>query len=168
MDRLALALGLALACVVMRAEAFAGSSGHGAATNSQPPSSFRVQPPSGQSMVTRPAPPLQRRFDGPRHHHHHHHDGGVVFVNPSPFFVGDPFFYPYANPYSSFYTFGPPVVYSAPPTTIEAPFFCWIDQIGFTSEERFAHHLHEVHGVPLEEALGASEAVGGRYVFFGY
>jgi hypothetical protein len=25
-----------------------------------------------------------------------------------------------------------------------------------------------VHGVPLDEALSASEHVGGRYVFYGY
>jgi hypothetical protein len=113
--------------------------------------------------VTRPAPPLQRAFGGFGMHHHHH--GAVfVFVEP-PFFV--PFLYQYAYAYSPLYDFGSPSAYAAPPT-VTAPFFCWIDGIGFTDEERFAHHLHEVHGVPLDEALSASELVDGRYVFFGY
>jgi hypothetical protein len=55
-----------------------------------------------------------------------------------------------------------------PPATVTAPFFCWMDGIGFTDEDRFAHHLHGAHGVPLDEALSASEKVEGRYVFYGY
>jgi hypothetical protein len=61
----------------------------------------------------------------------------------------------------------PPVQAKLPPT-VTAPFFCWVDGIGFTDEERFAHHLHGVHGVPLDKALSASEKVDGRYVFYGY
>jgi hypothetical protein len=61
----------------------------------------------------------------------------------------------------------PPVQAKLPPT-VTAPFFCWIDGIGFTDEERFAHHLHGAHGVPLDKALSASEKVDGRYVFYGY
>jgi hypothetical protein len=118
----------------------------------------------GSTLVTRPTPPLQRAFGGFGMHHHHH--GAVfVFVEP-PFFV--PFLYGYAYPYSPLYDFGPPSAYAEPPPTVTAPFFCWIDGIGFTDEERFAHHLHEVHGVPLDEALSTSELVDGRYVFFGY
>ena len=124
----------------------------------------RLQVPS-RRMITRPAPPLQRRFDASRHHHH---NGSTFFVTPH-YFVADPYFYPYAYPYySSFYAFGPPLAYPAAPAEIDAPFYCWIDQLSFTSEERFAHHLHEVHGVPLTAALGSSEQVGGRYIFFGY
>jgi len=54
------------------------------------------------------------------------------------------------------------------PPTVTAPFFCWVDGISFTDEERFAHHLHGAHGVPLDKALSASEKVDGRYVFYGY
>jgi hypothetical protein len=43
-----------------------------------------------------------------------------------------------------------------------------VDGIGFTDEGRFVHHLHEVHGVPLDEGLAATEVVGERHVFFGY
>ena len=50
-----------------------------------------------------------------------------------------------------------PPVQAKPPPTVTAPFFCWVDGIGFTDEERFAHHLHGVHGVPLDKALSASE-----------
>jgi hypothetical protein len=59
-------------------------------------------------------------------------------------------------------------VQAKPPPTVTAPFFCWMDGIGFTDEERFAHHLHGAHGVPLDKALSASEKVDGRYVFYGY
>jgi hypothetical protein len=124
----------------------------------------------GSTVVTRPAPPLQHAFGGFRMHHHHDHRGPVfAFVEPpffSPFF--SPFFYGYAYPYSPLYDFGAPPAYSEAPLTATAPFFCWIDGIGFTDKERFAHHLHEVHGVPLEQALSASEMVDGRYVFYGY
>jgi hypothetical protein len=61
----------------------------------------------------------------------------------------------------------PPVQAKAPPPAT-APFFCWMDGIGFTDEERFVHHLHGAHGVPLDKALSASERVDGRYVFYGY
>src|SRR5262249_46530574 len=106
----------------------------------------------GSTLVTRPAPPLQHGFV--MHHHHH----GPVFV-----FVEQPFFTPflffgYASPYSPLYDWGPPSAYPEPPTAT-APFFCSIDGIGFTNEERFAHHLHEVHGMPLDQVLSASELV---------
>jgi hypothetical protein len=117
----------------------------------------------GSTIVTRPAPPLQHAFGGFVMHHHHH---GPVFVFVEPLFFS-PFLFGYAYPYSPLYDFGPPAAYAAP-STVTAPFFCWIDGIGFTDEERFARHLHEVHGVPLDEALSASELVDGRYVFFGY
>jgi hypothetical protein len=128
----------------------------------------------GSTLVTRPAPPLQHAFGGfPMHHHHHHHGPVFAFVEPpffspvfSPFF--SPFFYGYAYPYSPLYDFRAPPTYAEAPPTVAAPFFCWIDGIGFTDEGRFAHHLHEVHGVPLDEALSASEIVDGRYIFFGY
>jgi hypothetical protein len=125
---------------------------------------------SGSMLVTRPAPPLRRAFGSFPMHRHHHHNGSVfAFVEPpffSPFF--SPFFYGYAYPYSPLYDFGAPRAYTQAPPTLTAPFFCWIDGIGFTDQERFAHHLHEVHGVPLDEALSASEMIDGRYVFFGY
>jgi hypothetical protein len=61
-----------------------------------------------------------------------------------------------------------PPVQAKPPPSVTAPFFCWVDGIGFTDEDRFAHHLHGAHGVPLDKALSASEKVDGRYVFYGY
>jgi hypothetical protein len=135
----------------------------------------RLSVPSGRAIVTRPAPPLHQRFDGAAPQHGHHHGPTVFFVTPH-YFAPGPFFYPdYGYPYhyssfydSPFYAYTPPHAYRAAPTEIDAPFYCWIDQLSFTSEERFAHHLHEVHGVPLAAALGSSEVVGGRYVFFGY
>jgi hypothetical protein len=125
---------------------------------------------SAPRMITRPAPPLQHA-DGFRRHHHHHPGRTFVFVEP-PFFGSPAFISPYGYPYSSsFYTFGAfgsPTSYAAPVSTVTAPFFCWVDGIGFSDETRFAHHLHEVHGVPLDDALAASEVVGGHYMFFGY
>jgi hypothetical protein len=57
---------------------------------------------------------------------------------------------------------------SAAPSMITDPYYCWVDGIGFSDERRFAHHLHEVHGVPLDEALASTELMDGQYVFFGY
>ena len=78
--------------------------------------------------------------------------------------------YPYSPsyPYSWLYSFGTPPASVAAPSTNADPYFCWVDGIGFTDEGRFVHHLHEVHGVPLDEALAATEMVGERRVFFGY
>ena len=139
--------------------------------------------PAASTLVTRPAHPPHPAFGGFARHHRHH--GDVFFFGGPPFFA--PFFYgyaypsyaypfaypysdlyPYSYPYSALYDFGTPLAYTAPPYALTTPFFCWIDRIGFTDEERFAHHLHEVHGVPLDAALSASEVVGGRYVFFGF
>jgi len=136
----------------------------------RPPPRGAVPPLRGTlpPLITRPMPPL-RRADGFFRHHHHDH-GRRTFVFVDPFFAPSPYFLPYGYPYySSFYAFGPapPALYS-PSSSVTTPYFCWVDQIGFTDEDRFAHHLHEVHGVPLEQALSASESVGGRYVFFGY
>jgi hypothetical protein len=123
----------------------------------------------GSTLVTRPSPPLQHAFGGfPFHHHHHHHGAGFAFVEQpffSSFLYGSPYWYGY--PYWPLYDFSSPPPHTAAPN-VSAPFFCWIDEIGFTDERRFAHHLHEVHGVPLDEALSASEQVDGRYVFYGY
>ena len=172
MNRPAAASALALAIAWMLTtpvDARVGSVGHGVAARpmaSNPAARLRL--PSGRAIVTRPAPPFRRGFGGFAPRHEHHHGSTVFFVTPS-YFVADPFFYPYAYPYdSSFYAFAPPLAYQAAPSAIDAPFYCWIDQLSFTSEERFAHHLHEVHGVPLTAALGSSEVVGGRYIFFGY
>src|ERR1051326_2336805 len=159
-----LALCASLAALAPSAPPPARFSGHAAPM--QPP---RPAVPSAPRMITRPAPPLQHA-DGFRRHHHHH-GRTFVFVEP-PFFGSPGFISPYGYPYSSsFYTFGalgPPAAYAAPVSTVSAPFFCWVDGIGFSDEARFAHHLHEVHGVPFDDALAASEVVGGRYMFFGY
>lgn len=130
-----------------------------------PPASRPATSSLPHTVVTRPTPPLQRTFGG--FHRHHHHGPAFVFIEP-PFFVRSPFLYSY--PYSAgFYSFeGPLDAYAGTPSAITAPFYCWIDGIAFTDQARFAHHLHEVHGVPLEEALSSCEPVGGRCVFFGF
>jgi hypothetical protein len=153
----------------------------------------RPMPPFQRApgIVTRRMPPFQRAPGIGRHGHHH--GPVVVFVQP-PFFQTRPFgyafspyfpYYPYYSssasyPYSSLYPYSPSYPYSwlssfgtlrayeATPSTNAAPYYCWVDGIGFTDEGRFVHHLHEVHGVPLDEALAATEMVGERRVFFGY
>ena len=114
-------------------------------------------------------------------HDHHHHRPPVVFVQPpflQPFGYGfGPYvpYYPYSSlypyrplyPYSWLSSFGTPRAYEAVPTNAD-PYYCWVDGIGFTDEGRFVHHLHEVHGVPLDQALASTELVGERHVFFGY
>ncbi len=152
----------------------------------------RPMPPLQRApgIVIRPMPPFQRA-PGMRGHGHHH-GSVVVFVQP-PFFGTQPFgysfspyfpyypysasgLYPYSSlypyspsyPYSWLYSFGTPPASVAAPSTNTAPYYCWVDGIGFTDEGRFVHHLHEVHGVPLDEALAATEVVGERRVFFGY
>jgi len=114
----------------------------------------------------------------------------VFFVQP-PYFGSLPFGYSYGpyfpnypyssfRPYSSLYpyswlgSFGTPPTSMAAPSTMIAPstnadpYFCWVDGIGFADEGRFLHHLHEVHGVPLDEGLASTELVGERHVFYGY
>jgi hypothetical protein len=53
-------------------------------------------------------------------------------------------------------------------SVIPDPYYWWIHGIGFSDEAQFAQHLHDAHGVPLDEALSMSEQVDGRYVFYGY
>lgn len=128
-------------------------------------------------IVTRPAPPLHRAFGFFRPpHRHHRHDSVLFFVGPS-FLAPQPFGYPFYSyypnslyyPYSSLYGFGAPFGYATSPSLIASDrYYCWIHGIGFSDEARFAEHLHDVHGVPLDEVLSASEQVGGRYVFYGY
>jgi hypothetical protein len=140
------------------------------------------------TIITRPMPPYQRAL-GMGWHHGHHRGPVVVFLQP-PYYGALPFGYSYSpyfsnypyssfRPYSSLYpyswlgSFGtPPASMAAPsmtgPSTNADPYFCWVDGIGFTDEGRFLHHLHEVHGVPLDEGLGSTELVGERHVFYGY
>ena len=138
----------------------------------RPPATLQVRPaPPLQrppTTFTRPMPPLQRVEPFPHHHHHHHHGPGFVFVEPPFGYTAySPFFYPYGYPYSSsFYSVAPSARYAPP--SLSTPYYCWVDQIGFTDESRFAHHLHEVHDVPLDQAIAACEQIGERYVFFGY
>jgi hypothetical protein len=158
---------------------YAGAAATGAAA-----AQSRPAPSHGPNIITRPAPPLHR---APAHADGHHRPGSV-FIQP-PFFGTRPFGYPY-NPYSLYAPYFPytpyspytprnPLIPSQPysfyafgqrpaPSMITDPYYCWIDGIGFSSEERFARHLHEVHGVPLDKALASSELVDGHYVFFGY
>jgi len=141
-----------------------------------------VAPPS---VVTRPMPPFHRAPGTSGHGHHH---GPVVIFLPPPYYgvppVGygfgpySPYFpysslrpYPAYSPfdgYSWLYSFGSPPSPMAAPLTADYPYYCWVDGIGFTDEGRFLHHLHEVHGVPLDEARASTELVGDRRVFFGY
>src|SRR5882724_4688945 len=71
----------------------------------------------GSTLVTRPAPPLQRAFAG-FGMHHHHHAPMFFFVEP-PFF--SPFLFGYAYRYSPPYNFGSPPAYAEPPPTVTAP-----------------------------------------------
>lgn len=121
------------------------------------------------AIVTRPAPPFHRTSGG-FHGRPHHPHGSVFFFIVSPFFVPAPFAYPFYlyYPYSSLYEFEGPLGYGGPSIIISDPYYCWIDAVGFSNEGQFAQHLHDVHGIPLDEALSASELVGGRYVFLGY
>jgi hypothetical protein len=124
-----------------------------------------------------PAPPFQRPPGHVNGHRHDQHRPAFVFIEP-PFFGTRRFGYPYTpyapyNPYVSyspysFYAWDRLSAYPAGPSMITAPYYCWVDGIGFSDEGRFAHHLHEVHGVPLDKALASSELLDGHYVFFGY
>jgi hypothetical protein len=111
------------------------------------------------SIVTRREPPFHRALDGFGPHPHHRH-GHVFFFTP--------FFAPFGYLYSLFYGFGAAFGYEGSRSVIPEPYYCWIHGIGFSDEAQFAQHLHDAHGVPLDEALSASEQVDGRYVFYGY
>jgi hypothetical protein len=160
-------------------------SGTGAASAAR----MNAAPIARPNIVTRPMPPLHRA-PGMGWHHGHHRGPVVFFVQP-PYFGALPFGYSYSpyfpnypyssfRPYSSLYpyswlgSFGTPPTSMAAPSTMTAPstnadpYFCWVDGIGFTDEGRFLHHLHEVHGVPLDEGLASTELVGERHVFYGY
>jgi hypothetical protein len=149
-----------------------------------------LQRAPAQNRVTRPAPPFQRAPGGGDGHHHH---AKAPFI-----FFGSPFAYPYGVNYGfgSLYAFGsPPYGFRAPygfgapygfsvpygfavpygsvvpgfaPAPIYAPFYCSLDGLAFQDEAMFINHLHDAHGVPLENALSYAESIGGgRYVFFG-
>ena len=125
-------------------------------------------PRPSPSLVTRPAPPLQKApSDLPQRHER------SFFFGP-PFFYGPGFGYPYGEyPYGGYWRgYGPQffdssAAFGVAPPAIDAPFYCWLDGSGFEDEETFARHLHDVHRVPLENALSFTESVGGRHVFFG-
>ena len=164
----------------------AGSVAAGAAAAGAAAAQPRPAPRHGPNIITRRAPPFHRAPGHVDGHRHDHHRPGFVFI-PPPFFGTRPFGYPYTpynpyipyspyTPYSpyipyypySFYARGRLPAYPAAPSMITGPYYCWVDGIGFSDEGRFAHHLHEVHGVPLDEALASTELMDGHYVFFGY
>jgi len=154
--------------------------------------------PLAPNIVTRPMPPFQRAPGMGVHGHHHGpvvifvqppffgtQYFGYSFSPYYPYYPYSPSaLYPYSSPYpysslypyssspsylySWLYSFGTPRTYADAGSTSTAPYYCWVDGIGFTDEGRFLHHLHEVHGVPLDEALAATEVVGERRVFYGY
>jgi hypothetical protein len=104
--------------------------------------------------VTRRAPPFRRLPSGE-----------VVIVNRGPVFFVHRFFFSSSRRFF----LGQPLFLAEQPTTIiAAPFFCWLDSLGFADRDSFVRHLHEVHGVPLALALSHCQLVGGHYVFFGF
>jgi hypothetical protein len=113
--------------------------------------SFAAAPFAGRGaiVVTRPAPPFHTRFVCPH---------CVIIVEP--FFLSHRRFV--TSDRRLFLSPGPPLA------VIDAPFFCWLDGLGFADREQFARHLHDAHGVPLANALSFGEHVGGRFVFFGF
>ncbi len=129
-------------------------------------------PIAGPNVVTRPMAPF-RQGPGAGAQCHRRHGPVVVFVQP-PLFGTQRFGFGYNSfssnfPFSSPFTFGSwPAFNTAAPAAMAEPYYCWVDGIGFTDEGRFVHHLHEVHGVPLDEALSLTESVGERRVFYGY
>ncbi len=103
-------------------------------------------------VVTRPAPPFR-----------HAPTGNVIIIELAPAFFVHPLFFRHR-----FFTFGQPLFLGGSPVAlIDAPFFCYVDRLGFTDQATFAQHLHDAHGVPLDRALSFCELVGGQYVFFG-
>jgi hypothetical protein len=124
------------------------------------------------NVVMRPLAPF-RQVPGAGAQCHRRHGPVVVFVQPSPLFGTQPFGFGYNSffssfPFSSPFGFGSWPAFNAAPAVTAEPYYCWVDGIGFTDEGRFLHHLHEVHGVPLDEALSLTESVGERRVFYGY
>jgi hypothetical protein len=102
------------------------------------------------TIVTRRAPPFHRAPNG-----------DVVLVED-----GAPFVRPFVS--HRFFAFGEPLSLGAPVAIIEAPYFCYLDGLGFADQAAFVRHLHDAHGVPVGRALSFCEQVGGRYVFFGF
>jgi hypothetical protein len=121
---------------------------------------------AGGGMVgTRPALPFR-----------HAPTGNVIIIERRPVFFVNPFFFRhrlfiFGQPFffrQRFFSFGQPLFLGGPPVdVIDAPFFCNVDGLAFTDRATFAQHLHDAHGVPLDEALSDSVLVDGRYVFFG-
>jgi hypothetical protein len=96
---------------------------------------------------------------------HHLQSGEVVIINRGPVVFVHPFFFSSSR---GFFLGEPLFLTEQPATIIAAPFFCYLDGLGFTDQAEFVRHLHEVHGVPFTSALSFCEVVGGRYMFFGF
>jgi hypothetical protein len=105
------------------------------------------------TIVTRRAPPFHRLPSGE-----------VVIANRGAILFVHPFFFSSSR---GFFLGEPMFLAEQPTTIINAPFFCYLDGLGFSDRDSFVRHLHEVHGVPLTSALSFCERVGGRYMFFG-
>src|SRR5262249_47807831 len=116
-------------------------------------------------------------FFGP-HHHFGGFPGGFFFSNRGLFF-GRPFV-PFGPPPHfgglsrgfflsdrSFF-FGRPFVPVSPgAVVITTPFFCFPDELAFTDQALFFDHLHQVHGLPVDQAgLFCRQVLGGRLIFF--
>ena len=130
-----------------RTSAHAGM--HGFASGSGAHFGMSAQPAGRASViVTRPAPPFRRRFVCPPR---------VIVVEP--FFSHRTFI---GGNGLLLFSPGPPVA------VIDAPFFCWLDGLGFIDRDSFVRHLHNAHGMPLANVLSFCELVGGRVVFFGF
>jgi len=128
----------------------------------------RPAPITRSQPVTRPAPPLRRGFGVRPPHHRHRHDRPIILYE-RPFFTSPWRAYPY-GPYSYSYFQGGagqpwPDHYDA--SSIDEPFYCSLDGIGFRDSTSFAEHLHEAHGLPLDTALASTESVDGHLIYFG-
>lgn len=88
----------------------------------------------------------------------HHHFDGLSGGFPDGFFRDRDFFFG-----RSFFPLSPRVV------VIRSPFFCFPDGLEFTDQALFFDHLHQVHGIPVEQAVFfCRQLLGGRLIFFGF
>jgi hypothetical protein len=86
----------------------------------------------------------------------HHHGGGFqrdFFFSNRGFFFGPPLFP--LSPHAA--------------VVIRSPFFCFPEGLEFTDQALFFEHLHQVHGIPFEQAgFFCRQLLGGRLIFFGF
>ena len=111
------------------------------------------------------------RFGGHAFHggHFGHSPPGRIFHSPRGFpheFGHGGFFLHHHGFGRSFAPFafrvGPPVA------IIKDPFFCFPHGLGFTEQDTFFIHLHNLHGISPEHASFSLIQTGGRLIFLGF